>query len=533
MSTIAAPLPANTYQRRSLAWAIYDWANSSVVTLVIAAVFPLFYNNIARTEIGVNAASAYSFSITIGLLLSAFIGPVLGTYSDLAGTRKRLLVIFTALGSLAVIAMFGLRIAPCLEVSAADPDTCSVFSPTNNWVVASLLFILVQIFLNTSLGLYNALLPHVAEPADQNRVSALGYGLGYIGGGLLLAGCLFMILSPARFGLDGTETATRISLAVSGIWWLIFSFPLFATVPEPPPTPIKDMQGSVVAGTFRQLAGTFKKIRGYRHLFLMLLAFWLYSDGIGTIIQLATTYGQQQIGLDQGTLIGALLVTQFVAFPFALLYGQIPNPESKHRDFYVAFIVWTTVSFPLLGVYAAANNVGTGTVFTLIGISQVIGLIASWLVGKRLVTPLTSRLNTKWAIILGLGVYCIISIWGFFLYTAAEFWMLAWLVGTVQGGTQALSRSLYSSLSPRSKSGEFFGFYGFSDKFAGILGPLIFGVIGAATGGNLRFSILSVIIFFVAGAALLAFVNVEEGQKHAQEEDERVGYKEDLDTVTP
>jgi UMF1 family MFS transporter len=260
----------------------------------------------------------------------------------------------------------------------------------------------------------------------------------------------------------------------------------------------------------------------------MLVAFWLYSDGIGTIIQLATTYGRQQLGLDQTVLIGVLLMTQFVAFPYALMFGRFPDPNSKYRSFFVAFILWTVVTFPLMGTAIAAANAGTTTTFIAIAINQAVGIAFSWLIGRRLAADLANRMTTKRAVIFGLAVYSIIAIWGFFINTAAEFWMIGWLVGTVQGGTQALSRSLYSSLSPKSKSGEFFGFYGFSDKFAGILGPLLFGIIALLTGGNLRISILSVVIFFVAGGILLARVNETEGHRIAQSEDAAINYHDDL-----
>lgn len=498
-----------TYRNRWIAWAIYDWANSAVVTLVIAAVFPIFYNSVAEVQLGKDAGSAFSFTVTISLLLSAIIGPVVGTLADLVGRRKRLLVICTMIGAAVVCAMYTIRLGA--------------------WMWATGLFVVVQIFLNTSLSLYDALLSHIARPEDRDRISAAGYALGYIGGGLLLAIGLIIILKPATFGLDGTETATRIALVLSGLWWLVFAIPLFVAVPEPPATPLEmGATGSALADTFKRMSNTFHAIRNYRELFKMLVAFWLYSDGIGTIIQLATTYGRQQIGLDQSTLIGALLLAQFVAFPFSILFGRMPNPQSQNRSFYVAFVLWTVITFPLMGVIAAANNGSTGTTFAMMIGNQALGLALCWFVGRRLAAGVAAQMTTKRALLFGLGVYVIIAVWAFFLYTATEFWMLAWLVGTVQGGTQALSRSLYASLSPSSKSGEFFGFYGFSDKFAGILGPLLFGIVGLATGGNLRFSILSVVLFFVVGGALLVRVNEAEGQRIAAREDAEIGYHDDL-----
>jgi UMF1 family MFS transporter len=506
MPTPAQSPNVNLYRRRWLAWAFYDWGNSAVVTIIIATIFPIFYVSIAEPQLQANATNIFSFTVTIALLLSALAGPLVGTLADITGRRKQYLIISTILGAIFVCAMIFLR--------------------TGTWAAASILFVVVQIFLNTALGLYDALLSHVTLPQDRNRVSALGYGLGYIGGGLILAINLALILFPQTFGIDGAETATRIAFFSAGVWWLLFALPLFRIVPEPPAAPLKNGTRNAAADTLTRLAQTFRAIRSYRELFKMLVAFWLYSDGIGTIIQLATAYGRQ-LGLEQTVLIGALLVTQFVAFPFSIMFGRIPNPQSKNRSFFVAFILWTVITFPMMGAYAASTNASTSTTFTLIALNQISGLVLAWIVGRHLVGGLTAQLTTKRAIILGLCVYAIVSVWGYFLQTAAEFWMLAWLVGTVQGGTQALSRSLYAALTPSSKSGEFFGFYGFSDKFAGILGPLLFGVVGVVM-GNPRLSILSILVFFVLGIFLLQRVNEAEGQRIAQQEDAAIGYHDDL-----
>jgi len=498
MSAVVVPTEENgqsPYRRRALAWAFYDWANSAVVTLIIAAVFPVFYNGIAQTALGDQAASAYSFSVSLALLLSAVAGPIIGTLSDITGRRKFNLIVATTMGAIAV----------ALMVTIQD----------GAWQWASILFIGTQLFLNISLGLYDSLLSHVAPENQRDRLSALGYSLGYFGGGLQLAISVVIILMWEKLGFASRGDATRVTLIMSGVWWLLFALPLFLLVPEPPATPLKEgTSRNAISDTFTRLRKTFGEIRGYSELFKMLIAFLVYSEGIGTIIQLATTYGRQQVGLDDTTLIGALLLTQFVAFPYALMYGRFPEEQNKQRTFFVALICWTAITFPIMGVFAAAGNISTNTTFLLIGVNQVVGIAFSWFVGRTLVRPLATRLTTKTSILFGLGIYTVIAIWGFFLYTAAEFWMLAFLVGTVQGGTQAMSRSLYSKLSPRSKSGEFFGFYGFSDKFAGILGPLLFGVVGLS--GNLRPAILSVVIFFVLGGLLLTRVNERVGHQQAE-----------------
>lgn len=419
---VASGVPADEtriYRRRNFAWATYDWANSAVVTMVISAVFPVFFNSLATPALGNQAASAFSFIVSAALLLSMIIGPILGTIGDITGSRKRLMIIFTVLGALSTCLMFLL--------GGEDP---------NLWVFAAILFFVVQIFLSTSLGLYNALLSHIARPEDQDRLSSLGYGLGYIGGGVQLLISVIIITAWESLGLPDLGTATRIGLLFAGVWWLIFSLPIILIVPEPPPAPRMDAQKTILSETFGSLGKTLREIRSYSEVFKMLVAFLLYNSGIGAIIQLATTYGQQELGLDQTTLIGALLLTQFVAFPFALIYGRLPSSESGNRAFYLSHMIWTAVTLPLVGGVAATNNVGIGTVVIILVVDQVLGLLFSWFLGRTLFANLAATLNSKRAIGFGLVIYTVIAVWGFFLNTAAEFWMLAFLVGTVQGGTR-------------------------------------------------------------------------------------------------
>jgi MFS transporter, UMF1 family len=213
---------------------------------------------------------------------------------------------------------------------------------------------------------------------------------------------------------------------------------------------------SFVKAGFGRLGHTLGQIRRYKQLLIFLVAFWIYNDGIGTIIKMATAYGDEiGIGLTDMTL--ALIITQFVGIPFAFGFG--------------------------------------------------------WL---------ARRLGTKRSILLALGVYVLISIAGYFMQTAFHFYILAFMVGTVQGGSQALSRSLYGTMVPKSQSAEFFGFYSTSSKFAGIIGPLIFGVVSQLAGAS-RLSILSVIVFFIVGGFLLTFVDEEEGRRVARQEDIELG----------
>lgn len=418
------------------AWAMYDWANSAMVTTIITAVFPIYFSVVAGADLPKGVAAQYfSAASTIGMVIIAILAPILGTLADERPIKKRLLAMFMAIGVSAVAAMY--------------------FIQRGDWALAALLFVVANIGANGSFVFYDALLPHVARPDEVDRVSTAGYALGYVGGGVLLTMNLAWIQKPGLFGLPTGTLPTRLAFLSVAIWWLVFSIPLFRKVAEPAVDP-KAGEGNALFETFRRLGGTFRELRVYRQGFLMLLAFLIYNDGIGTIIRMATIYGNE-IGIDQSSMIASLVIVQFVGIPFAFLFGG-----------------------------------------------------------------LAGKIGAKRAVALGLVVYVGISILGYFMTTSTHFFMLAVLVGMVQGGTQALSRSLFASMIPRDRSGEFFGFFAVVEKFAGIFGPLLFGLSIAVT-GDTRNAILTVIPFFIVGGILLAFVDVEEGQKLAREAETAAG----------
>ena len=415
------------------AWAMYDWANSAFMATVVAAVFPIYFATVAAADLD-PAVASFRFAATTFLALSvvAVLAPILGALADFAAIKKKMLGAFLALGVVATACLF--------------------FIERGDWLLAATLFVLANIGATASFVFYDSLLPHIARPAELDRVSTAGYALGYLGGGMLLAVNLAWIQRPGLFGLGGPELATRLSFLSVAVWWLGFSIPLFRTVPEPARALEADEQAGQhpVRAAFVRLGETLRELRGYRSAFLMMLAFLVYNDGIGTIIRMATIYGTE-IGLDQGTLITALVLVQFIGVPFAFLFGQ-----------------------------------------------------------------LASRLGVKRSIFVSLAVYIGISILAYGMTTATEFYVLAVLVGMVQGGSQALSRSLFASMVPRHKSSEFFGFFGVFEKFAGIVGPGVFAVMILVTGSS-RGAILSIIAFFVIGGTLLWVVDVEEGRRVARE----------------
>jgi len=426
------------YRKIINAWCMYDWANSAFATTVMAAVLPTFYSAVAAATLSpdperarVLASSYWGYTNTIAMLLVALAAPVLGAIADHSAAKKRFLGGFASLGILFT--------------------TLLVLVGTGDWLMASLFYVLGRIGFAAANIFYDSLLPHIARPEDIDWVSAKGYALGYLGGGLLLAVNLAMILKPELFGIPGAEWGTRLSFVTVGLWWAIFSIPLFKNVPEPKAILERGEAANPIRAGFQRLQHTFRHIRRYRELFKFLIAFWLYNDGIGTIITMAVIFGAE-IGIGETDLIGAILAVQFIGIPFSLLFGRL----------------------------------------------------ASWL-------------GTKRSIMLALGVYTIIAIGGYFMQSALHFWLLAFLVATVQGGSQALSRSLFGSMSPKSKTAEFFGFYDVSSKFAGILGPAIFGLVGQLAGSS-RLSIISLVVFFIGGGLLLALVDEQEGMRVAREE---------------
>lgn len=417
------------------AWAMYDWANSAMVTTIATAVFPIYFVRVAGAELEpAQATQTYANATTIGLVIIAVLSPILGTVADYVAIKKRLLGTFMGVGAAAVACMF--------------------FITRGDLMLASVLFILANIGANGSFVFYEALLPHVAREDELDRVSTAAYALGYVGGGLLLIVNLLWIQMPGTFGLPSTEFASRLSFLSVAVWWLLFSIPLFRRVPEPPVRIEADERPgqSPVRVAFTRLGETFRALRGYRNAFLMLIAFLIYNDGIGTIIRMATAYGTE-LGIGQATLIQAIVLVQFVGIPFAFLFGA-----------------------------------------------------------------LAGKIGAKRCVFLGLVAYTGISVLGYQMRDGGDFLRLAILVGVVQGGTQALSRSLFASMIPRHRSGEFFGFWGVFEKFAGIFGPAIFALVLAATGSS-RNAILAIIGFFVVGGAILAFVDVEEGQRRARAEE--------------
>ena len=412
------------------AWAMYDWANSAFATVILATVLPIFYKDVAGINLPGNLATSYwGYTQTIAMLIIAVISPILGAAADYSDSKKSFLKFFVFLGITGTALLF--------------------FVNEGNYLLASFFFIIANIGFSGGNVFYDGFLTDVSDSESIDYVSSLGYAAGYLGGGLLLAVNLLMISKPALFGIRSVTSATQISFVTVAIWWFIFSLPAFKYLPDPEKRVEKIPLGKYTKMAFGRLKSTFVHIRKYRELWKFLLAFWLYNDGIGTIIRMATIYGRE-VGIGQTDLIGALLLTQFVGIPFALIFAKIAGKITAKKGIYLALIIYTGITF-----------------------------------------------------------------YGYFLDSALDFWILAGIVGMVQGGAQALSRSLYGAMVPEAKSAEFFGFFGVSSKFAAIVGPTVFAYTGQLTGSS-RYGIIAVASFFILGMIFLSRVDVEKGKQEAK-----------------
>ncbi len=416
------------------AWAMYDWADSAFATTIMSAVLPIYFVSVAAAGLPRSTASAYwGYASALGMLLVALASPVLGTIADYLGAQKRFLAAFAFVGAGATAALW--------------------FVGRGEWLLAAALYTIGTLGFMGSIVYYDALLPHIAAPEEIDRVSSAGWAVGYVGGGILLVFNALMIGKPGLFHLADAAAASRVSFVAVAVWWALFTIPLLRGVREPPRElmPGEGRLGAVRAG-FTRLAGTLREVRRYPDLTRFLIAFWLYGDGIGTIIKMSVAYGTE-IGIGPNALIGALVVTQFVGIPCTFLFGALAGRIGPRNGIYVA-----------------------------------------------------------------LGAYTLITIFGYFVHEAWHFWALAIAVGMVMGGAQALSRSLYATMIPKGKSAEFFSFFGVFDKFAGIAGPMVFGIVDQLTGSG-RLGIVAIALFFVLGMLILSRVDIEAGRRAALEEE--------------
>ena len=398
-------------------WAFYDWANSAFATTVMAGFFPIFFKSYWATDL-TDAESTFvigSANSIVGLLI-AVSAPVMGAFADAGNSKKTLLLTFAVLGIISTGYLF--------------------FIPESSWKFAIIFYSVGVIGFSGGNIFYDALLVSVAEDKDRNRVSSLGFSLGYLGGGLLFLLNVLMFSFPNLFGLSSQIEAVLWSFLSVAIWWSIFTVPLITGVKEPQIN--NKNNGFIVTSkeAFKSLYATARSIKQYRSAVVFLLAYFLYMDGVDTIIRMATSYGSD-IGLSAQSMIGALLLTQFIGFPATLVFGNYSDRFGHKQTLTFAIIIY-------IGVVLFSSQMDS----------------------------------------------------------AVEFFIMASVIGLVQGGVQAISRSFFSSLIPENKAAEFFGFYNFIGKSSVFIGPFMVSGIALLT-DNPSLGILSLLLLFVPGLILL------------------------------
>ncbi len=429
-------------KREIFGWAMYDFANSAFATTILAVIFNQYFARVvAGGERGVNllgfqlhGASFFTFSISISMAISAVLSPFLGAVADASGTKKRFLMVFCYVAVLFTGLLY--------FVGEGDYWRGAIF-----FIIANIGFAGGNVF-------YNAFLPEISTDQNIGRISGLGWALGYVGGGLLLAINLIMLKYPEWIGHPtGYFTVQDCFLSVA-LWWLIFSLPTFLLIRERAYGKEPPSEEGYFRSGYRRLQHTFRRMKSFRELTKFLVAFLIYNEGIETVIVMASIFGAEVLGMKTNELILFFLMIQGIAFVGAMVFGFLADAFGNKRMVIITLGIW---SFIVL-----------------------------------------------WAFQLGI-------VWD----PKTEYWILGVLVAIVLGGSQAASRSLQGLFTPDANSAEFFGFFAVSGKFASIFGPLIYGILIAIT-GSVQSGVLSVLVFFVVGMIILWTVNEKKGMEERE-----------------
>lgn len=438
-TTVRAIMQNNS--REQVGWYFYDWANSAFSVTVGAVFLGPYVSNLTVLAAGpdglarflgipVAPYSLFAYCITISVILQVLLLPILGAIADYSNLRKKLMQIFAVAGSVATMMMF------------------FITAPT--WWLGALLFIVANVCFGAAVVFYNAFLPDIAEPDDRDRVSSVGYALGYLGGGILLTLNLALYLMRDTLGIDA-NLAVRINLFSGGLWWFAWSFVTWKLLRSQDIARALPPGESYLSAGIKQLIETFSEAARYPHTIRFLIAYLLYNDGIQTVFAAASIFATAPLlrgglEIDQGTLTQVILMIQFVAFGGALLFGKIAMRIGAKKALITGLVVWTlAVIYSYLGLRGESR----------------------------------------------------------FL----EFWILGGCIALVMGGTQAVSRGLFANMIPPGKESEFFSIYEVSERGTSWLGPMAFGLVNQFT-GSLRPAIVSIILFFVVGMVLLLRVDV-------------------------
>jgi len=436
-------LPELNRKREQRAWYVYDWANSAFSTTVVTLFLGPYLTALARAAadsnlrihplgISIDARAYWSYVVALSVALQVVVLPMAGAIADHSRRKKLLLGLFAYAGAFCTIALY--------------------FVAGDRYGLGGALFVVANVAFGASIVVYNSYLPEIATPDERDRVSSKGWGIGYLGGGLLLALNLLLYQNAASWGLS-EAMAVRISLCSAGVWWALFSIVPLRVLRNR--GAVRSSAGDLkpLSGGFRQLLVTLRGLRHYPQTLLFLLAYLLYNDAIQAVINLSTQFGNDELGISISSLTMVILMVQFVAFFGAIGFGWVAQGVGAKPAIMAALVIWTAV------------------------------LVAMYL----------------------------------WVRTTAQFFLMAGVVGLVLGGSQALSRSLFSLMIPKGKEAEYFSLYEISDKGTSWMAPLIFGLALQFT-ASYRLAILSLILFFVLGLGLLWKVDVARAAREAKRE---------------
>jgi len=443
-----AARPMVNDKREITGWAMYDWANSAFSTTVGTVFLAPYVAALARAAaekagtstipfLGIPVApdSFLPYCISFSVGMQVLFLPILGAIADYSHRRKQMMQLFAFIGAICTILMF--------TVSGSL------------WWLGGVLFVLANLAFGAAMVFYNSYLPDIASEDQRDRVSSYGWAMGYLGGGLLLVLNLAFYMFSDKLGVPG-DLAVRINLASAGVWWLGFSFFTWARVRPRHAVHLLPKSETYLSVGFKQLVGTFRELKHFPETLKYLLAYFLYNDGIQTVIAVSSTFAAAPViqgGLEQGqtTLTVVILMIQFLAFGGALLWGRLAKRIGAKQSIIVSLVIWLGVV-----VFAYGGLKGSTSTVTI------------------------------------------------------QFFVLGAFIALVMGGSQAISRSLFAQLIPSGKEAEYYSFYEVSERGTSWTGPLIFGLVNQLF-GSLRFGILALIFYFIAGLVVLPFVNVQKG----------------------
>ncbi|RJL35367.1 MFS transporter [Bailinhaonella thermotolerans] len=440
MTATASP-PGGTsaeLRRERRAWYLYDWANSAFYTTVITVFFGPYLTGIAEAAaearggliLGIRPSAYFTYVIGAAAAAQIVVMPIAGALADHTGRKKELLGAFAYLGAFATLAMF--------------------FVTGDAYLLGGALLVVATVGFAAAQVISHSFLNDLAGPDERDTVSARGWGVGYLGGGLLLLANLLVFTFHASLGLDAAM-AVRLALASAGLWWAGFTLIPMLRLTNRGHVVRSESVGRAVSGSFRQLGRTIAGLRLYPLTLVFLVAYLLYNDGVQTVINFSSVFATEGLGLSQDTLAAAILMVQFVAFGGALLLGALARRHGAKRVVLVSLVGWA-------GVVAAAYFLQAG---------------AAW-----------------------------------------QFFAMGFVIAIVMGGTQALSRSMFSQVIPRGREAEYFSLYEISDKGATFLGSLVVGTVLQVT-DSYRLAILSLLVFFALGFVILAALDLPKAIRAA------------------